>query len=430
MLVTLLFVIVLVIVLVHWAGLWLFLRAIQHQEWTAPTEAADGVPLPKTVVLLALRGGDPFLRRCLDGLLAQTHPNYAVRIILDHADDPAWPTVREALSAAHHAENRQPGIGTDDVQTITVTQHRKTCSLKCNSLIEAIETLDPTFEVVVTLDADTNPYPTWLAELIEPLTDDRFVAATGMRWYAPPSANAGSLVRYLWNAAAFVQMYFYKIPWGGSLAIRRSLFAEGLSESWSHALTDDTAIVNVARTSKKRIAYVPTVLMLNQETCRLSSFFFWVRRQMLNTKLYHPFWGVVLAQCAFISLPQIALVAAFIWFALQGDWPAAGQVFGSFLLYWFGVFVTLYPMEQGVRALLKRSGQVPPPTSLIHKAALLPAVPLTQLVYTLAVLSLYFQRYVDWRGVRYRLLANRQIELVEYRPYAPPAEVKRTTDSI
>ena len=41
---------------------------------------------PKAVVILALRGDDPFLRRCLEGLLAQEYDHYAVRIVGDLPD--------------------------------------------------------------------------------------------------------------------------------------------------------------------------------------------------------------------------------------------------------------------------------------------------------------------------------------------------------
>ena len=50
--------------------------------------------------------------------------------------------------------------------------------------------------------------------------------ASGNRWYMPAEATAGSLVRYLWNAAAVVQMYWYGIAWGGSLAFKTKLLRE------------------------------------------------------------------------------------------------------------------------------------------------------------------------------------------------------------
>ena len=422
-----LFIFVLVIVLIHWGGFFLFLHCIRRKEWCAPETAYR----PKATVILALRGGDPFLQRCLEGLLSQDYGCYAVRIVVDHPDDPALKTVREVL--AEHTASFQPEtpVGTNDVELLVVSRHRETCALKCNSLLEAVERLDAETEVVVTLDADTNPYPSWLAELVEPLSDDRFAAATGMRWYFPPKGNAGTLVRYLWNAAAFVQMYFYKIPWGGSLAMRRELFTQNdLVHRWEHALTDDASLVSVTRQSGKRIAYVTSVLMSNRETCRIVPFYYWVRRQMLFTKLYHPSWPAVLSQCLLISLPQMALVALMFGTAVTGKWCEFCQTTGTFALYWLAVLGTLFPMESAIRKIIKRTNTVPErPTRRMIFATVL-AVPLTQAIYTLAVISLFGLKEVDWRGVRYRLLSQGKVQLLEYKPFHEPEVKMETTDSL
>ena len=79
--------------------------------------------------------------------------------------------------------------------------------------------------MVALLDADTIPHRTWLRELVAPLADPRVGAATGNRWYMPAEAGWAGLVRYLWNAAAVVQMYCYGIAWGGTLALKRACSA-------------------------------------------------------------------------------------------------------------------------------------------------------------------------------------------------------------
>ena len=405
-----LFLFVLVIVLIHWVALCSFLYSARRKEWREPKE----VFRPKVAVILALRGGDPFLRRCLEGLLAQDYGLYTVFIVVDHINDPALQTVQDVLD--DHAINSS--AGTKNVKLLIASQHRDTCALKCNSLLEAVERLDTDTEIVVTLDADTNPYPTWLAELVEPLSDDRFVAATGMRWYFPPKSNAGTLVRYLWNAAAFVQMYFYKIPWGGSLAMRRELFEQyGLGNLWKNSLSDDLTLSSAVRRSGKRIAYT-SVLMANGETCGLFPFFYWVRRQMLVTKLYHPAWHAVLGQCLLISVPQIILVAMMFGTLTMGKWLEFFQLAGTFVFYWLAVLGTLFPMEYAVRRLMKRTNTVPVRPSWKMIAAMVFAVPLTQAVYTAAVLSLFWQKKVEWRGVWYEIGKDKTVKLIEYIPYA------------
>ncbi len=46
--------------------------------------------LPKTAVILCLRGADPYLRQCLRALLQQNYPQYELKVVVDHQDDPAW----------------------------------------------------------------------------------------------------------------------------------------------------------------------------------------------------------------------------------------------------------------------------------------------------------------------------------------------------
>ncbi|MDR0704344.1 MAG: glycosyltransferase family 2 protein, partial [Planctomycetaceae bacterium] len=183
-----LFFTIIIIDIVHYGALYLFLKGIRRNEWTTPS----GEFVPKTMVLLTLRGVDPFLKRCLEGLLTQNYPNYAVRLIFDHPEDSALQVAKEIVETCH----------ADNVEFIIVDEHFETCTLKCNSLYHAVATLDSSYEVIVILDADTNPHPDWLRQLVEPLSDSRFAAATGQRWYIPVTSNPGSLVRYLWNAAA------------------------------------------------------------------------------------------------------------------------------------------------------------------------------------------------------------------------------------
>mgnify|MGYP002625994979 CR=1 FL=1 len=64
----------------------------------------DDARLPKTAVLLSLRGADPFLSRCINGILDQDYPDFHVHIIVDRQDDPAW-KVAHQIVADHGATN-------------------------------------------------------------------------------------------------------------------------------------------------------------------------------------------------------------------------------------------------------------------------------------------------------------------------------------
>ncbi|MDR1268593.1 MAG: glycosyltransferase family 2 protein [Planctomycetaceae bacterium] len=399
-----LFFVIIVIDIAHYGALFLFMKGIQQNEWSSPS--IDFVP--KTMVALTLRGVDPFLKRCLEGLLTQDYPNYSVRLVVDHPDDAALGVAKEIVESCR----------ADNVEFIVVDEHFETCTLKCNSLYHAVVSLDPSYEVVVILDADTNPHRNWLRQLVEPLSDSRYAAATGQRWYIPASPNLGSLVRYLWNAAAVVQLYLYRIAWGGSLALRRDLFTKGnLLDSWKTAFTDDAAISESVKRVRSKTAFVPSLFMVNRETCTLKSFHRWVKRQLLCAKLHHPAWNAVAFQGILITLPLLVCIGLLVTGFLLGEKSLICWNLGTLAVYWSGVFGTLPIMEQAIRKQLRQRGEQLEQWTTGLTIRVLSLIPITQIVYTSALIQLYFLQRVEWRGVEYKIGPGKQVRLIEYKPY-------------
>ena len=396
-----------------YAALFFYLRGIARQEWKTPA-----VPFtPKTAVILTLRGADPFLNRCVEGLLKQDYPNYTVFLTVDHASDPALQVVHDIIGKL------QP----KNVEVVVVDEHLKSCTLKCNSLHYVTKNLDPSYEVIAILDADTNPHPNWLRHLVEPLSDSRFGAATGQRWYMPEKDNFGSLVRYLWNAVAIILCYFFRIAWGGSLAIKRNLFTEGkLLEDWRKAFTDDASIASALAARGSRMAFVPSLFMVNRETCTIQSFHRWVKRQSLCAKLHHPAWPAIVAHGVLIMLPL--LVACFLLIYGIASWDDAVLLWtvASLVLYGAGVFGTLPIMERGIRNKLRERNEPLKSWTFGTIWRTLVAIPLTQCVYISALFWLHFMKRVEWRGVWYEIGRNKTVKMIEYIPYA---EVKNAADS-
>jgi cellulose synthase/poly-beta-1,6-N-acetylglucosamine synthase-like glycosyltransferase len=149
-------------------------------------------------------------------------------------------------------------------------------------LLQAIGTLDKSCEVVALIDADVIPYETWLRDLVRPLMDPKVGATTGIRWFTAKTMTWGTLVRYVWNAAASVQMYALHIPWGGSLALRADVFRRSdLLQKWGVSLWEDTGSYRTIRELGLQLRFVPAATMINRETTDLRSCFKFIRRQML-----------------------------------------------------------------------------------------------------------------------------------------------------
>ncbi len=382
-----------------------FVRVLRQ----VPSTPLAAPPCPKVAVVLCLRGTDPFLSTCIDAILRQDYPSYDLRIVVDSRDDPAWSFAEQATRAsASSAVRMQP-----------LTARLPTCSLKCSSLVQAISELDDSYEAVALLDADTIAHRTWLRELVAPLADDRVAAATGNRWYAPAAASWGGLIRRLWNAAAVVHMWMFRIPWGGTLALKLSVVRQSdLLERWAHALCEDTMLYQALRRRGYRVAFVPSLMMVNREQCGTGDFFRWVRRQLLTTRLYHPAWGAIVAHGAGISA---ALATGFVLLAaaaIAREVRAAAWLTAGMASYWIIMAALLTTIETGVRRNMQARGEPLANMRFADWPRTFIAMLLTQMVYTAALASTLFLRVVDWRGIRYRVGGPWNIRLLEYKPCA------------
>ncbi|MBE9189740.1 glycosyltransferase family 2 protein [Gloeocapsopsis crepidinum LEGE 06123] len=363
--------------------------------------------LPKAAVVLCLRGADPSLSNCLRSLLQQNYPNYDINIIIDSHADPAWEILSKTLEQ-QPAQNIKVSL----LQTV-----RETCSLKCSALVQAVLELKDEYEVIALVDADTLPHPNWLRQLVSPLTDRRVGAVTGNRWYVP-SGRWGTVCRYLWNVAAVTQMYFYHIPWGGTLALKTKLFEQTqLLEKWGNALCEDTMLRQVLQEKGMRVQFVPSLMMVNPEECDLPSFYRWVKRQLLCSRLYHPSWQAMVGYSLVTTLVPAGAAILFCMALFTRQWHLATGVGSGLITYTLALVLLMGILEQGVRQVVQTRGEAIAPFSPIAIARLIVGIPLTQLVYAAAVVSAILMQQVEWRGITYQVKGPWNIKLVKYSPY-------------
>ncbi|MBW4596920.1 MAG: glycosyltransferase family 2 protein [Brasilonema angustatum HA4187-MV1] len=364
--------------------------------------------LPKTAVILCLRGADPFLTHCLRSLLNQNYPQYDLKLIVDSQEDPAWKiatdTIREQKAT--------------NVQISPLRIARQNCSLKCSSLVQAVSELDNSYKVVALVDADTVVHPNWLRELVSPLAHPKVGATTGNRWYLPTGRYWGSLVRYAGNVSTVVQMYLFRIPWGGTLAVKTELLHQTeLLDKWGQAFNEDTMIRKVLEKHGMQVKFVPSLIMLNREECELPSLRYSLMRQLLSARLYHPLWLAVVSDVVSSILMPTLVIVLFLVALLSGEWNIAGLSFGCFSIYTVGLLLMMLALEQGVQQVIRKHGEPMTKLSALTIVKMLIAIPLTQWVYGLAMVSSLGMRKVNWRGVTYRIKSPWNIRLVEYRPY-------------
>ena len=247
--------VVLVFVFVGAQAFWAWRLALLYPP--APGATATEGDWPHVAVMLPIRGADPSLALCLEGLLDQDYPSYDITIIVDSETDPAWEIVREVLA-------KRPGAA---VKLTLLERRRETCSLKVSALLQGLAGLDESCQAVALIDADAAPRPQWLRDLTAPLCDAKVGATTGVRWYITDSPQWGSLVRMAWGAAAASQMFAFGIPWGGSMAFRSELLRRSpIVEKWANCLCEDVPLESVLHGLGLRLHFVLAATMVNCES--------------------------------------------------------------------------------------------------------------------------------------------------------------------
>ncbi|BAZ83250.1 glycosyltransferase family 2 protein [Sphaerospermopsis kisseleviana CS-549] len=364
--------------------------------------------LPKTAVILCLRGADPFLPNCVRSLLNQNYPEYDLKLIIDSPEDPAFKIAKEVI-AETKATNFQ-------ISTLRTVRHN--CSLKCSSLVQAVSDLDDSYQVIALVDADTIVHKNWLRELVSPLTDEKVGITTGNRWYVPTGKYWGSLIRYAGNVSTVVQMFLFQVPWGGSLAIKKHLLQQTeILEKWGAAFGDDMLLHKVIKKHGWKIKFVPSLLMVNREESNLSTLFPSLQRLILCSRLYHPNWLALVSDAvSSILFPTLTIFLALGLF-LATEWNTAFSLFKSYSIYTIGLLLLMLVMELGVQEIIRSQGQPIPEISLTNILKMFIAIPLTQWVYGLAMLSSLGMSTVTWRGLTYKIQSPWHIRLVEYHPY-------------
>lgn len=398
------------------SGILLLLSAVAVTAWTVVyarvfRRPADGPiadsRLPRTAVLMGLKGTDPYLSDGLRRLMTQNYPDYEIHIVVDSRNDPAWSMVEDAIrdtSAAH-------------VSMIEYQESPLHGIVNCTNskVVQALRGLDDSVEAIAMADGDVVADENWLRKLMSPLAlDSEIGVTTGNRWFVPPGLSVGSLVRHLWNVATTSIMYHLSMPWGGCYGIRMSAIRDGdLINKWARVAALDMQTTREMKSLGLKIQFVPSLMMLNREDASLPAAVNWIRRQLTWARLYNPGWWLVVVHTSVAALAMAVsigatVVGAFIGFTEPVRWAAFGL--GTYLC---AMTLLVALLEGCIRRRLREEGQ---PVETFRWWNLLPVlltVPLTQFAQLLATLQASFVKRVSWRGSVLEINGPHDIHVVE-----------------
>ncbi|WDQ17784.1 glycosyltransferase family 2 protein [Rhodopirellula sp. P2] len=396
------------------------------------SETSDDADLPRVAVLLCLRGADPNLAGGLRRLMKQQYPNYEVFIVIDSETDPAWGIVKQTIDDAQRrdssrsvsesepttADSRQGEAGPtstlSQVHVSSLRQRLETCSLKCSSLVQLLDQIDDSFQVVVLADSDLESHPTWLRELVAPLADPRVGAAFGNRWFLPARGWMGSLVRQVCNAIGVVTMHLGQIPWGGSLAIRASVLKQsGLRQTLTRSIVDDGPVRVALKEQGLKLRFVPSLLMANREDCDLRFAHSFLTRQLKWTQTYMSSqWPVMLVYTlgvlgTYMAALVLAVVCLLLGLHVEASWFAAGAAVysGTVMTLWF-------LLDLAARRIIRAQGEPAPRILGVQLLKIPAAMLLAVLVHVSAMICATFLKRVIWRGVTYEVHGPSEVQLL------------------
>lgn len=378
-------------------------------------------PCPNAAVIMCLRGADPSLDACLHGLLHQDYPRYQVQIVVDSRTDSAWDKVHEIL-----ARGMPPNVQAH----VSVLEKRcPTCSLKVCAQLQVVERLGTEIDVVVLIDADSIPAADWLRALVLPLADPKIGAASGMRWFAPLDAGWGSLIRHIFNAGSYPQMFAFDHAWGGSVSIRADVLRRSsLKARWCKALCEDSAITGPLRELGLKLVFVPAATNINAEVIHFDASLRFVQRQLLCVRLDHVDWQRLLA-CNMFNVGAVVslMIISGIGSAVERwDWFGIGA--GLLATFVVAMYAGMTTAEVVIRRNQRIRGLTPPP--IVWTWRMIPAFFYTQYVCMKLLWQAHHLRKVTWRGINYAIAGPGDIRLEKYEPYQPqPEQVKSSQHS-
>ena len=404
---------------------WSFLCRPTPSAWALPTDHSrptsgteiDAGSVPRVGVILCIRGLDPTLQRCLVGLTRQSFSNFRVICVVDHPTDPALELVQQIAA------------GDSRIELSVVENPPRDRGLKCNALLQAASTLREDCELLALVDADVDVDEHWLRDLVAPFADEQIGLVSGNRWFLASDRRTGSLVRMIWNAAALPQMLAYKIPWGGSLAMRISAAdAAQVFQRWQTTVFDDVLLGPAIESAGFKIAQLPGLFMGNDETCDVRGACRWMIRQLLDTRLYHWSWTVVAAH-GFNSFAVFLFSLFVLGLELVSiRWLGVAVSSLAISAFWLQNACLLRMMEQ--RVIAKVEHRKSTKESRLGWMHLFWLMPLTQAIHFWATLRAALATHLHWRGISYRFRGPDKIQMLDYVPYAETGRQNEEHESV
>jgi ceramide glucosyltransferase len=346
---------------------------------------------PFVSVIAPSRGLEPGLEENVSALLAQDYPAFEVVFVFDDAADSAAEAITNLQQKYPHAKAHSviAGPAIDSGQ-------------KVHNLRVATADVSQKSEVIVFVDTDARPGHDWLRQLVAPLADAELGASSGYRWFVPVEGGLPSRLRSVWNASVASALGADRrknFCWGGSTAIRKSLFDKlQIRDRWKGSVSDDFTVTRVLHEANLPIHFTPGCLVPSVGDCDFHELLEFTTRQIKITRVYAPhLWKPVLLGGFLFAISFFGGIGLLVWRVVSGM-PYFTLLALLALLFLLGAAkafirwrVVRIPLSKYRRELNR------------DLAAHIFLWPFTSLLYLYNAIAAGFSRRIAWRGITYEL---------------------------
>jgi len=348
---------------------------------------------PRCSIVVPCKGIPKDLGKNLRGFLDLDYPDYQVVYAVESERDDAVPVIKNIMEGDKRAKLAVAGLST-------------TCCQKNHNLLAGLKEVSDT-EIYVFADADIKPEPSWLKELILPLSHPKVAVTSGFRWLHAKKGSVGELAHFYVNAVIYV---FFSVAcffggvglWGGSMAIRKKEFETlDVAGKWARAGVDDMSLSHLVLKARRKAVLVPQCVIQTDDLIdTVGGTIRWFERQIMYLKAYQKsLWFFIGFPMLFTGLALILLVPYALVVPLFTDKTFFAAGGGAGLVFYAGelLVLSLYPligsMHSGVKMYL-----------------FWPFLRFTQGVsYLLTAVT----NTITWAGIRYKLTFNGDVASVK-----------------
>ena len=247
-------------------------------------EAQYAGPLPRTALIVPVKGAPQGMAQCLQALLAQDYPDYEVVFAVEDAADPALGVITPLLAVS---EAQAPGRG-----RVVVAGVAEQCGQKNWNQLAALATVGADARILAFCDSTHCPQPDWLRRLVTPLVLGQAEATTAYHHVHPAQWSLAATGRCITVLALYLLQELPAVsqPWGGSMAVTRKTFeALGVAGIWARSVVDDVTLAKALEGRGLRAAPVVGASLrtdLGPET--VAGWRTWLERQWLYLRYIYP----------------------------------------------------------------------------------------------------------------------------------------------